>query len=185
MFLFFCDVIPTFDHRGALFPTRQQPSPFGWIISSIIPRMQSGTPKPQQQPRALQVIMAIRDTSSPWVPAATKGFSPPLHEHTRRVSCGAETCRSFSPDWRKDIACDRHGSLGAVHKGKTSVYLFIFQLACRLNKCPASSWMPSDIQEVLPKNKLTAWLSLRIKTCLSNSEICGAFKWMKMSLKST
>ncbi len=66
-------------------------------------------------------------------PPASRSLLPPLHERTRRVSCGAETCRSFSPDWRKDIASDRHGSLGAVHKGKTTAYLFIFQLACRLD----------------------------------------------------
>lgn len=61
--------------QGAQFHLPQQPPPFGWIISSIIPRMQSEAPKSQQQASSFQVIMAIRDTSSPWVPAATKDFS--------------------------------------------------------------------------------------------------------------
>lgn len=51
-----------------------------------------------------------------------KRFAFPLHENTRWAPSSAETCRTFSPDWRKDIASDRHGSVGgAVHKGNASV----------------------------------------------------------------
>lgn len=57
-------------------------------------------------------------------PHSNKGFVPP-HENTRRVSCSKETCRIFSPDWRKDIASDGHGSVGAVHKGKNKIFVYI------------------------------------------------------------
>lgn len=138
---------------GRSFPRDSFPLLFGWIISSIIPRMQSETPKPQQQqqPRAFQVIMAIRDTSSHWIPHSNKGFLPPLHENKHGVSCSEETCRIFSPHWREDIASDRHGSVGAVHKGKTSVHLCVYSwvLAYRLKKCTSRRF------SVMLKNKCT------------------------------
>lgn len=118
---------------------------FGWIISSIIPRMQSETPNSQQQQqqqalRAPQVIMAIRDTSSLWSLHTNKGFLPPVHELKHRVPCNEETCWISSPDWREDVTSDRHGSVGAVHKGKASVYLCVYswELAYRLRPGLAS-----------------------------------------------
>lgn len=145
--LLFVGVFSCLGRRGAQFPTRPQPARFGWIISPIIPRMQSETPKPQQQQqqqrRASQVIMAIRDTSSSWSLAATKGFPLLLFlllflrfmtthtgSHAARRPAGV-----LAQIWRKDIASDRHGSVGAVHKGKTSVYMYVCSclLACRLN----------------------------------------------------
>lgn len=58
---------------------------------------------------------------------SNKGFLPSLHANTRSVPCSAETCPSlFSPVWRKDIVNERHGSVGAVHKGKKcSGYIFV------------------------------------------------------------
>lgn len=165
---------------------------FGWIISSIIPRMQSETPKPQQQqqPRAFQVIMAIRDTSSHWIPHSNKGCLPPLHEYKHRVSCSEETCRIFSPHWREDIASDRHGSVGAVHKGKTSVHLCVYSwvLAYRLKKCPSRRFsvmlkINVHFQDIPSINMLTVCFFLRGKKNPFNSKPGAGFKWMTAMLK--
>lgn len=177
---------------GRSFPRDSCPLLFGWIISSIIPRMQSETPKPQQQqPRAFQVIMAIRDTSSHWIPHSNKGFLPPLHENKHGVSCSEETCRIFSPHWREDIASDRHGSVGAVHKGKTSVHLCVYSwvLAYRLKKCTSRRF------SVMLKNKCTfpgcsfykhahsLVFATGEKKNLFNSKSGAGFKWMTAMLK--
>lgn len=69
-----------------------------------------------------------------------RALSPP-HENTHRVPCGAETCTSFSPHWREDITSGRHGSVGAVHKGKTSVYLCVWLFASR-TPAPVNSRYP-------------------------------------------
>lgn len=73
-----------------------------------------------------------------------KGLVPAFHANTHSAPCGAETCRTvFSPHWRKDVARDRHGSVGAVHKGKKKCsYIFVYNrvLAHRLNERPSRSF---------------------------------------------
>lgn len=128
------DVLSTDRRQGEPFPRRpssprgRSPSPLGRITSSICTQNAKWNTEKPQQPRALQVIMAIRDTSPPWVlprqrqqRQQKRPSSPPPRygENTRNGS----PCSGPLPGTEgrtQQRARHRHGSVGAVHKGNTS-----------------------------------------------------------------
>lgn len=57
-----------------------------------------------------------------------KGLLSPsdsLRGQESRLPCCEEPCRICSPHRREDTASDRHGSVGAVHKGKNKCTFFL------------------------------------------------------------
>lgn len=121
----------------------------GWIISSIIPRMQSETPKPGQQPRTSRVIMAIGGTSSHWIcpPAAVTRrdfFPPPSRCVDRRAGSHAARSRArfVAHTGERTQRVTVMAASELYTKVKTSVYFFRcvcdrWLLASWLIKCPS------------------------------------------------
>lgn len=69
---------------------------------------------------------------------SNKGLVAAFHAHARAAPRGAEPRGTvFSPHRRKDVASDRHGSVGAVHKGKDGVLVYNRVLAQRLHERPS------------------------------------------------
>lgn len=168
----------------------------GWIISSIIPRMQSETPKPRQQPRASRVIMAIGGTSSHWIchpPAATKRdfFPPPSRCVDRRAGSHAARSRAgfVAHTAERTPRVTVMAASELYTKVKASVYFFCCVCECVYRWLLACWIMVSESVFLFSlllctrRMFLPVWFSLRGgKICFLIASVVAA--WKKINYRS-
>lgn len=171
----------------------------GWIISSIIPRMQSETPKPRQQLRASRVIMAIGGTSSHWIcppPAATKRdlFPPPSRCVDRRAGSHAARSRAgfVAHTGERTQRVTVMAASELYTKVKTSVYFFCcvcecvyrWLLACRLIKCPTRCFYLASCYEHVECFYQLGFSYEEVKMFFLIASVVGLKKWMTAQVKA-
>lgn len=138
----FVDAILHLHHQVARFPRATLgPSPFG--LNHFIHHTQNAKWDAETSAAASSLAgyhgdrRHIFPLNLPPTRGYQKGLLSPsvsLRGQETRLPCCEEPCRICSPHRREDTASDRHGSVGAVHKGKNKC---IFFSAVCVNVCTA------------------------------------------------
>lgn len=129
----FVDAISYLHHRVARFPRATLgPSPFG--LNHFIHHTQNAKWDAETSAAASSLAgyhgdrRHIFPLNLPPTRGYQKGLLSPsvsLRGQESRLPCCEEPCRICRPHRREDTASDRHGSVGAIHKGKSKCIFFL------------------------------------------------------------